>query len=137
MIIYVIFLSILIGTYGLNKPIISIILGFFLIFILIKEKKKKFFILSFFIILIFYLKLILFDRNIFLHYGIVTTCSDNYFILYNGFSKFYVHFDSHSFKMFDIIRIEGEIIPYSFNTYEGLFDFNHYLQNKFVYNQVK
>ena len=136
MIIYIIFLSMLIGTYGLNKPLISLILGFFLIFLLLKEKSIKNIILSICIILIFYIKMIIFSRNVFLNYGIVTSSKDNYFILFNGFSKFYVPLENNSYQMLDFIKIEGELVDYSFDFYEGNFDFNQYLNSKFIYKQI-
>ena len=136
MIIYIVFLSLLIGTYGLNRPIISLILGLFLMLIIFKEKNKKYLILSLIIIFICNFKMTLFSKNILSNYYLITSSKDNYFIVYNGFSKFYVPLDNHCFKMFDIVKIEGNIINYSFNNYEGLFDFNKYLISKFIFKEI-
>ncbi len=59
--------------------------------------------------------------------GIVVRCSENYFILLSGFDRFYVSSSKHAYEVGDILKINGEIAPLHFTTYESRFDFASYL----------
>ena len=135
--IYIVFISILLGSYLPNKPIISLILGFFLFFLIRKNYSKKMVILSMFIISFFLLRTIIYKINLFTNYGIVVSSKSNYFIFYNGFSKYYVSSLEHSYEVFDIVYIVGKVKDYGFTTYESQFDFNNYLKNSFVFKEIE
>ena len=137
MIIYIIFLSILIGSYGFNKPSISLILGLFLILLLIKEKNKKYVFVSIIIMIFFNIKMNLYKTNLFNNYGIVSSSKDSYIIIYNGLSKFYLQVENHDFSLLDLVKVNGEITDYSFNFFEGEFDFNSFLESRFIYKQIE
>ena len=135
--IYIVFISILLGSYLPNKPIISIILGFFLIFLIRKNYSKKNVFLSIFLISFFLLRTIIYKINLFTNYGIVVSSKSNYFIFYNGFSKYYVSSLEHSYEVFDIVYIGGKVKDYGFTTYESQFDFNKYLENSFIFKEIE
>ena len=136
MIIYLVFISLIIGSYSLTKPLISIILGFFLFGYLIKKKDVRITRICLIFLFISFSRLILYRLNISTSYGIVVKSSENYILLYNGVSKFYVPITNHDLNVFDIIYIEGEIKDYSFNTYESCFNFNSYLESELVFKMI-
>lgn len=59
--------------------------------------------------------------------GIVVRTSENYFIFLSGFDRFYVSSSKHAYEVGDILKIDGEINPLRFTTYESRFDFASYL----------
>ena len=136
MIIYLVFISLIIGSYSLTKPLISIIMGFLLIVYLIRKKDVKITKICLFFIFLSFFRLILYRLNIFLPYGIVVRTSENYILLYNGLSKFYVPLNNHSLNVFDVISLNGEVKDYAFNTYESCFDFNSYLESELIYKMI-
>ena len=86
--IFIIFISLLIGHLLLKLPIISIILGIFLIFMLFKNKNKKLIILSLIIISFSLVRMLLLKHDFGCNIGMIIKSKENYFIIFNGVNKY-------------------------------------------------
>lgn len=65
--------------------------------------------------------------------GIVTSKSENSYILLTLKGKYYVQDLQNEYNIFSIIKIEGYASKLEFSHYEGSFDFKSYLNSKGVY----
>ena len=68
---------------------------------------------------------------------IVTTAKENYYIISNYVSKFYVYERDNPINAGDIIYFEGKTDKLEFVTLESEFNFTEYLQNLGVYKELK
>lgn len=103
----------------------------------IKKHQKSSY--KFFICFIIGLLLFLFFKynNYYSKLGIVIVSKDNYFIFRTLFGRYYVPLKNNEFEVFDLLKVDGEFTDYNFTTYECQFDFNKYLENNFIYKQIK
>ena len=134
--IFIIFISLLIGHLLLKLPIISIILGIFLIFMLFKNKNKKLIILSLIIISFSLVRMLLLKHDFGCNIGMIIKSKENYFIIFNGVNKYYVYLKNNPYQIFDLLKIKGNISNYNFTNYESQFDFNKYLYDQFVFKKI-
>lgn len=134
--VLLIFISLLAGHFLLIKPEISLILGSFLVFLIIKLKDKKILIITLIIFLLSLIRILLFKSSIFTNYAIVIQSKENYFLVYNGLSKFYVYNQDNQYNLFDIIYLDGLVSDYSFTNYESQFDFNEYLKDQLIFKEI-
>ena len=111
----------------------------FLLIIFFKLKKKKYQELRFFIlflilgvILNFSLKQNYFYSNV----GVVVSSKENYFILQTLSGKYYVYLKNHSYEVFDLLKVNGQLKAYNFPYYESQFDFNLYLKENYIFSQI-
>lgn len=130
-------LSLLIGYYLLNKPEIALILGFLMMFLFIKKPDKKKIIVCLIIIVLSIIRNGFYYLEVNSGYGIVISSSDNYFILFNGFSKYYVPCENNTYEAFDVLRYKGFVSSYNFTNYESQFDFNQYLKEQFIFKKLE
>ena len=136
MFFFLLFGGFYLGATFSSYTIIKII---FLLILAYKNKAKKKNLLYF--ILCFSLGLIINSLISYLsleaNFGIVVSSKNNYIIFQTIFKKYYVYIENNPYEVFDILKIEGEIKSLDFTTYESQFDFNNYLNEKLVYNQIQ
>lgn len=64
--------------------------------------------------------------------GLVTKTKENYYIIWNGFHKYYIYEKNNARQFGDILQIEGYISNYEGVEYESRFSFTEYLYNSGV-----
>lgn len=109
--------------------------------ILIRKYKhdKKFIFIAIIIFLIFVLygfldlKTIQSENSI---KGLVIKRSDRYFILFDGFERFYVQYEGDNIDVFVLICINGTIQEINFSTIESEFSFQNYLNQSGIFNEL-
>ena len=132
------FISLIGGLLIVGKPLIGGIILVLLSIYFFKNREKKTIIFS---ILFFALGMFLYlmakasifhDTNI----GIVILKKDNYIIVRSNFSYFYISSEENSYEVFDFIKYKGTKESYNFTNYESRFDFNSYLEERFVFYKI-
>ena len=127
--------GIIIGLLSFESPLYILIV---ILFIAknIKERKK---LLVFLLCFLYAFLVILLSRintfpkaNTFL----VIDAKDNYIIVRNFLSKYYVYIKDNNYEVGDIIKINGITRSLDMHAIESHFDFQKYLNNKGVYYQI-
>lgn len=135
MLFFIFFLSYVSGLILINKN--TYFIGIFLLILcliiyLFKFKKNK----KTAIVSIIFLAIGLIKGNIDIkslqnenYIGVVIDSTDNYFVFFDGFNKFYVPY-TNNMHLFSLIKINGSRFDYDFATLESGFNFNEFLHNK-------
>jgi competence protein ComEC len=137
MFVFLSLLAIVSGVYLLDSELFFIgislsILTFYLFLRFIRNKKRGFWLILFFFLSI---ALSLFPREYFFidgGYYLVIEERENYCILTNLLGKFYLPKEDLDLRLFDLVKIDGDVSRLSFTTLESEFDFARYLNVKGV-----
>ena len=68
--------------------------------------------------------------------GFIVECSDNYFVFYSGFKRYYVSSSLHGLEKFDFITISGSLENVDIHAIESRFDFQKYLYSLGVEKEI-
>lgn len=136
------FIALVLGIVLLKYNLIIFIILTILYFIyIILKKNKKLFILN---VVFFSIGIILtnvkiyLSQNIFLNNCnyIVVKASNNYYIVDNFLSRYYVYEKNNTVEIGDLIYLEGNTIDIQNNMIEEKFNFVSYLNDMCVYKQI-
>ena len=141
MIFFWVVVSIISGLYfvkAYSNPIFLILYVLFLAYIFKKFYGKKRNILLFSFIASLFLGFarppINLSKNSF--FGVVTISKENYYVIKDGLSSFYIYEKGNDKEVGDFLKIEGTIKEIESETLESAFDFKSYLQDKGIYYQI-
>lgn len=138
MILFLSFIGLWIGIILINNFFISLVTILFINTLLIYKTKKHYFIIfNSLVALGLILSFIKIDINQTYYQGIVVDSKTNYFIVQVGLEKLYIYKYQHSYEIGDILKINGIKKIINFPTIESEFNFQKYLNNKGIYNEVK
>ncbi|MFA6755106.1 MAG: ComEC/Rec2 family competence protein [Bacilli bacterium] len=70
-------------------------------------------------------------------YGFVIEKKENYCILFDGVERIYINTKNLNIKLYDVVKIKGNFTSISFVTLESGFNFEEYLNNKGIQNQIE
>lgn len=131
--------SLVIGLYfWRNNIILSIVISIiYLGFLLYRFGIKKFpHFLIFFVLGVTVPKIPIFPHKQNFP-GIVIEAKDDYIIYESGLHKYYVKSEDNDFEVGDILNITGYTVEFKTTTFESRFDFQEYLYNKGVNEELK
>ncbi|MFA7222246.1 MAG: ComEC/Rec2 family competence protein [Bacilli bacterium] len=121
-------------------PIGIVILFIAIVFIIKKAKKNKKILYFSLVIVIIGIIRILLTRVISPtrsdYFGIILRKVDNYAIFFDGVNKFYLKIGNANIDVLDFIKISGSRGGYKFGNLESGFDFNNYLLNQGINEQI-
>ncbi|MGM9857688.1 MAG: MBL fold metallo-hydrolase [Bacilli bacterium] len=69
-------------------------------------------------------------------YGIVTISKENYYVIKDGLSSFYIYEKENDKEVGDILKIEGHLKEIEVEILESAFNFKSYLEDKGIYYQI-
>ena len=137
MILFIFFLSFLLGSYIKLLPfILPVILIAWIIFIFKRHGKNIAIVSTLLAVIGFgvsFLGLLFTPKNS--CSGFVYESKANYYLLYSGGQRFYVYNKNNSYEIGDYLSITGEAEKLDFTTIESQFDFENFLNNKGVIYQ--
>ena len=121
---------------SVSQPLFLFPFALLTLFLSLKHKKKIVIILTlvtFLALPFFLIKTSSFSRL----NSIIIEAKENYFIAIRGFERLYIHKESHTYEVGDILYLEGERSPLSFSTIESQFDFKDYINRKGVFYELE
>ncbi len=141
MIIFLFFISLLLGITLKNSWIaIGIISVLFFLFLIFKRKVKKGIIIYASIFLfgfgISFIN-ITYPKDTTEYVGIIYQAKDNYFLFNSGGERLYCYKKNHDYEIGDIVKIKGNKEDFDFTVLESNFDFENYLETKGVLHALK
>ncbi len=117
------------------KNVLFLIPLFFVAVYLFKKKNTKSWIIFVIAISIFLIVIILLNIPP-SSYALVISCKNNYAIVMSGLKRFYIDIEGKDIDFLDLIKINGEFKDISFQTLEGEFNFQRYLYNNMVEQEI-
>lgn len=137
---FLLLISIILVSKISTLPIGIVILFIAIVFIIKKAKKnKKILYFSLVIVIIGSIRILL-TRVISPtrsdYFGIILRKADNYAIFFDGVNKFYLKIGNANIDVLDFIKISGSRGGYKFGNLESGFDFNNYLLNQGINEQI-
>lgn len=137
---FLLLISIILVSKISTLPIGIVILFIAIVFIIKKAKKNKKILYFSLVIVIIGIIRILLTRVISPtrsdYFGIILRKADNYAIFFDGVNKFYLKIGNANIDVLDFIKISGSRGGYKFGNLESGFDFNNYLLNQGINEQI-
>ena len=137
---FLLLISIILVSKISTLPIGIVILFIAIVFIIKKAKKNKKILYFSLVIVIIGIIRILLTRIISPtrsdYFGIILRKVDNYAIFFDGVNKFYLKIGNANIDVLDFIKISGSRGGYKFGNLESGFDFNNYLLNQGINEQI-
>ena len=137
---FLLLISIILVSKISTLPIGIVILFIAIVFIIKKAKKNKKILYFSLVIVIIGIIRILLTRVISPtrsdYFGIILRKVDNYAIFFDGVNKFYLKIGNANIDVLDFIKISGSRGGYKFGNLESGFDFNNYLLNQGINEQI-
>lgn len=137
---FLLLISIILVSKISTLPIGIVILFIAIVFIIKKAKKNKKILYFSLVIVIIGIIRILLTRIISPtrsdYFGIILRKADNYAIFFDGVNKFYLKIENANIDVLDFIKISGSRGGYKFGNLESGFDFNNYLLNQGINEQI-
>ena len=137
---FLLLISIILVSKISTLPIGIVILFIAIVFIIKKAKKNKKILYFSLVIVIIGIIRILLTRIISPtrsdYFGIILRKADNYAIFFDGVNKFYLKIGNANIDVLDFIKISGSRGGYKFGNLESGFDFNNYLLNQGINEQI-
>lgn len=138
MILFLSFLGLWIGISLSHNIILNLIFILGINIVLFYKIKKRLIIIFDCLVLIgIIISLIKFDITLSYYQGVIIESKTNYFIMQVGYEKLYIYKYEHNYEIGDILKITGFKQIVEFPTIESEFDFQRYLNNKGIYNELK
>ncbi len=138
MILFLSFIGLWIGISFTNNIVFTLIITTCINGLLYYKLKKNYSIVfNCFVIAGIIFSFIKFDVSQTYYQGIIVESKTNYFILQVGIEKLYIYKYQHGYEIGDILKISGIKKTFISNTIESAFDFQRYLNNKGIYNELQ
>lgn len=140
--IFWLFISFLIGLIFMEMSLtFKIIIGLLLLIILIRKFKIKRSLIFFTIFCVglgfSFIPLEEKEMKNQTIYGFVIESETNYYLLKSGIHSYYVYEENNEVDALSFIKVKGNIKELSFSSIESQFDFENYLNQKGVYNELE